>query len=80
MKRTIRIMTRESRTLFGAKRTALLLALVLLTALGLITLIVGGVAQLFGADVTSIFTLGKVFIAIPMWLGVISMFSFVCRM
>ncbi len=80
MKSPVRNVIHLSRTLFGATRTALLFALILLTALGLITLIVGGVAQLFGADVTSIFTLGKVFIAIPMWLGVVSMFSFMCRM
>ena len=80
MKRTIRTMTRESRTLLGTKRTALLFVLILSSALGLIMLIAGSVAQLFGADVTPIFTLGKVFIAIPMWTGVISMFSFICRM
>ena len=57
-----------------------LLALILFAALGLLILAAGSVAQMFGADATDLFRLGKVLIALPMWAGVILMFAFVCRM
>lgn len=76
----IRKALHSSQTLLGATRTAFLLALILFAALGLVTLIAGGVAELFGADMTAVFTFGKVLIALPMWAGVVLMFSFVCRM
>ena len=74
------------RDLFRANRNPrsprgfILLALILFAALGLLILLVGSVAQTFGADATTLFRLGKVLIALPMWAGVILMFSFVCRM
>ena len=61
-------------------RGFILLFLILCAVLGLLILTLGSAAQPFGADVTTLFTIGKVFIALPMWAGVILMFSFVCRM
>ncbi len=61
-------------------RWFILIALILFAALGLLILAASSVAQTFGADVTTLFTLGKVLIALPMWAGVVVMFSFMCRM
>ena len=61
-------------------RGFILLALILCAALGLLILTLGSVAQTFGADMTTLFTIGKIFIALPMWAGVVFMFAFVCRM
>lgn len=61
-------------------RRLVLFALALCAALGVLILVAGIVTQMFGADAASLFTLGKVLIALPMWAGVVVMFSFVCRM
>lgn len=78
--RTARDLFCSSRNLIGLGRSISLLVLAFSTALGLFTLTAGAVAQAFGADLAPLFTLGKVLIALPMWAGVILMFSFVCRM
>ena len=77
--KSVRDLFRANRNL-RSPRGFILLALILCATLGLLILTLGSVAQLFGADVTTFFTVGKVFIALPMWAGVILMFSFVCRM
>ena len=61
-------------------RRFVLFALALCAALGILVLVAGVVATMFGADAARLFTLGKVLIALPMWAGVVVMFSFVCRM
>ena len=80
MIKVIRCTFQESRNAIGWGRLTALLIITLLAVLGLLILIAGTIAQLFGVEVTSVFTLGKVFIAVPMWAGVITMFSFICRM
>ena len=70
----------SSRNLMGLGRLVSLLILILSVTLGLLVLTTGAVAQAFGAEVAAVFTFGKVLIALPMWAGVVLMFSFVCRM
>lgn len=77
---TVRDLFCSSRTLIGLGRSVSLLILAISMILGLFTLTTGAVAQAFGADIAAIFTLGKVLVALPMWAGVVLMFSFVCRM
>ena len=80
MIKQIRCTFQQTQNTIGWGRLTSLLIIALLAALGLLILIAGGVAQLFGVEVTSVFTLGKALVAVPMWAGVVTMFSFICRM
>ena len=80
MIRRIRCTFQESRNAIGWGRLTSLLVITFFAALGVIILIAGTIAQLFGVEVASVFTLGKALVAVPMWAGVVTMFSFICRM
>lgn len=77
--KNVRHLAQTRREVPSPKRL-ILLALTLCIVLGFLVLIAGVVTQMFGVDAARLFTLGKVLIALPMWAGVVVMFSFVCRM